>query len=91
MAKMRNLRSTPWASLSFRKVSENPNSIILIGLIDTTPKSTQLVERVETDHERFWMNIEGANSKDEKEFNSKAAKVKLPSGNEEDGPPPMPK
>lgn len=36
-----------------------------------TPHSVNLVQvqRPETDHERFWMNIEGANSKDEKEFN----------------------
>ena len=55
------------------------------------PQSSELIQREETDHERFWMNIEGANAKDEQEFNAKAAKVKLPSGNEEDGPPPMPK
>lgn len=36
-----------------------------------TPHSVNLVQvqRPETDHERFWMNIEGENSKDEKEFN----------------------
>lgn len=57
------------------------------------PNSNELFQfkRPETNHERFWMNIDAANSKDEKEFNMKAAKVKLPSGNEEDGPPPMPR
>lgn len=55
------------------------------------PSSDQLLQRAETDTERFWMNVEGANSKDEKEFNTKAAKVVLPAGNEEDSPPPMPK
>lgn len=34
------------------------------------------------------MNLEAANSKDEKEFNIKAAKVKLPSFNENDSAPP---
>jgi len=36
------------------------------------------------------MNLDAANSKDENEFNTKAAKVKLPSGNDADTPPPMP-
>lgn len=52
------------------------------------PAQNNLVQRDETNYERFWMNIDAANSKDEKEFNQKAAKVKLPSFNENDGPPP---
>jgi len=34
------------------------------------------------------MNLDAANSKDEKEFNQKAAKVKLPSFNDNDTAPP---
>lgn len=53
-----------------------------------TPSQDNLVQRDETDHERFWMNLDAANSKDEKEFNQKAAKVKLSAFNENDAAPP---
>lgn len=42
-----------------------------------SPSSDNLLQRDETNWERFWMNLEASDSKDEKEFNKKAAKVKL--------------
>ena len=60
----------------------------MIGIDE--PRAEEYVQRPETDHERFWMNIDAANSKDENEFNSKAQKVKLPAANEADAPPPPP-
>jgi hypothetical protein len=62
--------------------------VIIVGI--DGPHSDEFIQRPESDHERFWMNIDAANSKDENEFNSKAAKVKLPSANENDVPPPAP-
>jgi hypothetical protein len=54
------------------------------------PASDNLLQqkRDETNWERFWMNMEAANSKDEKEFNQKAAKVKLQAFNDNDEVPP---
>lgn len=58
--------------------------------LDFAPTDTNLVQKpAETNYERFWMNEVAQNSKDEKEFNSQAARIKLPASNEEDGPPPM--
>jgi len=50
---------------------------LFLLLYTGSPSSDNLLQRDETNWERFWMNLEASDSKDEKEFNKKAAKVKL--------------